>query len=76
MRDLLHMIQTLGHDVIRAGVELDSKSAEIGSLNKLSPGLVDLIEWLKPIPLELPSTTPLPPEMAKHAKHNESEEAA
>lgn len=76
MRDLLHMIQTLGHDVIRAGVELDSKSAEIGSLNKLSPGLVDLIEWLKPIPLELPSTTPLPPEMAKHAKHDESEEAA
>jgi len=73
---MLHMVQTLGHDVIRAGVELDNKTAEIGSLTKVSQGLVDLIEWLKPIPLELPSNTPLPPEMAERMKQQTSGEAA
>ena len=75
MRDLLHMVQTLGNDVIRPGVELDSKTAEIGSLTKVSQGLVDLIEWLKPIPLELPSNTPLPPETAERMKQQTSVEA-
>ncbi|WP_230390349.1 hypothetical protein [Pseudomonas guariconensis] len=76
MRDLLHMVQPLGNDVIRAGVELDSKTAEIGSLTKVSQGLMDLIEWLKPIPLELPSNTPLTPEMAERIKQQPSAEAA
>lgn len=76
MRDLLHMVQTLGHDVIRAGVQLDSKTSEISSLTNVSQGLLDLIEWLKPIPLELPSNTPLPPEMAEQMKQQTSVEAA
>ena len=40
----------------------------------MSQGLLDLIEWLKPIPLELPSNTPLPSEVAKLTEQSGSDQ--
>ncbi|WGK61481.1 hypothetical protein QAO71_15760 [Halopseudomonas sp. SMJS2] len=56
MRDLHYMTQTLGHDVVSAGAstQKDQLSKEVGSWGTTNEGLNALIEWLKPIPLELP----------------------
>lgn len=56
MRDLHFMAQTLGHDVVRAGAstQKDQLSKEVGAWGTTNEGLDDLIEWLAPIPMELP----------------------
>lgn len=66
MRDLHYMAQTLGHDVVRAGAstQKDQLSKEVGSWGTTNEGLNALIEWLKPIPLELPNKNQ-PAEMAE-----------
>lgn len=62
VREVLMNARSLGLDIIRAGVGIDSLAAEIQNWVNPGDGYAKLIAWLEPIPLDLPGG-PLPPEM-------------
>lgn len=74
IREVQMLARGLGGDIIRAGVGIESLTAEIEPWVKPSPALESLFAWLEPIPLELPGK--ITSEMAKRAKQAEPEEAA
>jgi len=74
VREVLMNARSLGLDIIRAGVGIDSLASEIQGWVNPGDGYAKLIAWLEPIPLELPGG-PLPPEVANALAAAEAEAA-
>jgi hypothetical protein len=75
VREVLMNAHSLGLDIIRAGVGIDSLSTELQNWVSPGDGYAKLVAWLEPIPLELPSG-PLPQEVAKALAKDDDGQAA
>lgn len=64
VRETLMNARSLGLDLIRAGVGINGRAADVQGWVNPGDGYASLVAWLEPIPLELPGA-PLPPEVTK-----------
>jgi hypothetical protein len=76
VRETLMNARSLALGLITDGVGIDSKASEVQKWVEPGEGYERLVEWLAPIPLELPGKGPTPEMLKNSPLDNDEEEAA